>query len=372
MLSHYSHVVWYTGDDYVPRAPDAPGGSGIDKLAVDTQNRVRDFINEGGKLFFTGQNAGRVFAEDYDLQPVPGRGGRVLQTRATECIAVQDDFLQYWLGRQHLHRRRRRRTRTATALPISGFKNPPFDGRPVLALGGLAHGVPAGDELDLRPGDLPAVGRLGEGAGLGSGPAPRPSTRRATGSCRPAPTTPPTSGSRSVRPDRHDRRDALVLDVLRPRGRLRLHVRRDPHGRPGRLDDAEEKNGLTADDTGLSCPSTGDGSNWQSLHPFLAHYQTKIDDGYDCDPTGTSRRVVGRHGQLGRLEAVGARRPGRVPGQGGRDVDHGRDRPGHQGLGEWIDDALRRQLGRAVQHLVRDRRRRLDEARPAGRHARTR
>ena len=28
VLSHYSHVVWYTGDDYVPREPDAPGRLG--------------------------------------------------------------------------------------------------------------------------------------------------------------------------------------------------------------------------------------------------------------------------------------------------------------------------------------------------------
>ena len=32
--------------------------------------------------------------------------------------------------------------------------------------------------------------------------------------------------------------DVQALDVVRPRARLRLHVRRDPHGGPGRLDDA--------------------------------------------------------------------------------------------------------------------------------------
>ena len=49
-----------------------------------------------------------------------------------------------------------------------------------------------------------------------------------------------------------------------------------------------EKNGLTSTDTGQSCPSTGPASNWQSLHPFLAHYQTKNPDGVSCKPTGTS------------------------------------------------------------------------------------
>ena len=98
VLGHYSHVVWYTGDDYVPREPDAPGGSGITKRAVDTQNAVRDFINDGGKLFYTGKNAGRVFAEGYAYNPFQDEEGTYCQDDNPTCIIVQDDFLQYWLG----------------------------------------------------------------------------------------------------------------------------------------------------------------------------------------------------------------------------------------------------------------------------------
>ena len=47
ILAHYSHVVWYTGDDYLTREPGQIAGSGISKLAVDTQNAVRDFMNDG-------------------------------------------------------------------------------------------------------------------------------------------------------------------------------------------------------------------------------------------------------------------------------------------------------------------------------------
>ena len=129
MLGHYSHVVWYTGDDYVPRAPDAPGGSGIDKLAVDTQNRVRDFINEGGKLFFTGQNAGRVFAEGYIYNPFQKEEGTYCQNANPTCIAVQDDFLQYWLG-ANTYIGDGGTDENGDVLTISGFKNPPFDGGP--------------------------------------------------------------------------------------------------------------------------------------------------------------------------------------------------------------------------------------------------
>ena len=104
MLGHYSHVVWYTGDDYVPREPDAPGGSGITKLAVDTQNRVRDFINEGGKLFYTGQNAGRVFAEGYTYNPFQKEEGDVLPEREPDLHRGAGRLPAVLAGRQHLHR----------------------------------------------------------------------------------------------------------------------------------------------------------------------------------------------------------------------------------------------------------------------------
>ncbi|HVF77940.1 MAG TPA: M14 family metallopeptidase, partial [Solirubrobacteraceae bacterium] len=81
ILAHYSHVVWYTGDDYVPREPDAPGGSGVTKRAIETQNNVRDFLNDGGKLFFTGKNAGRVFGENiYSSTRSSSRSARTART----------------------------------------------------------------------------------------------------------------------------------------------------------------------------------------------------------------------------------------------------------------------------------------------------
>ena len=78
------------------------------KLAVDTQNRVRDFINEGGKLFYTGQNAGRVFAEGYDVQPVPGRGGaRTARTPTRPASRCRTTSCSTGSGANTLRRRRR-------------------------------------------------------------------------------------------------------------------------------------------------------------------------------------------------------------------------------------------------------------------------
>ena len=158
--------------------------------------------------------------------------------------------------------------------------------------------------------------------------------RRATGSCPRAPTTPPTSGCRSRRPDRPAGGDAVVPDVLRPRGRLRLHVRRDPHRRPGRLDDARRtKNGLNLRRRrACSCPSTGDGSELAVAAPVPGALPDEEQRRLRVHARrARTRRVVGRDGQLGRLEAVGARRPGRLPRQERRDLDHGRDRPGQPG-----------------------------------------
>ena len=124
ILSHYSHVVWYTGDDYVPREPDAPGGSGVTRGAIDTQNAVRDFLNDGGKLFFTGKNAGRAFGENsYDVQPVPGRGGHVLPDRQPE-LHPRPGRLPAVLPRRLPLRRRRRRGRHGAAVPGRGDARP--------------------------------------------------------------------------------------------------------------------------------------------------------------------------------------------------------------------------------------------------------
>jgi hypothetical protein len=54
-----------------------------------------------------------------------------------------------------------------------------------------------------------------------------------------------------------------------------LPVRRSPHGRPGRLDDAARpKWAHTDQNTGESCPEGWHTDPSDEIHPFLAHYQT--------------------------------------------------------------------------------------------------
>jgi murein tripeptide amidase MpaA len=137
VLSHYDAVIWYTGDDYLTRQPNQMPGTGTARLAVEEMIDVRDFLNEGGKLFYTGKNAGLQYAEGNEFRnvgfPEPdGTPGNVLAanvydpqfcnkngtdadpstpafdtwpefneddpTKSDGCIAHNDDFLQYYLG----------------------------------------------------------------------------------------------------------------------------------------------------------------------------------------------------------------------------------------------------------------------------------
>ena len=64
VLSHYDAVIWYTGDDYLTRYPGQPAADRERRgWKVEEMIDVRSFLNEGGKLFFTGKSAGQQWAE---------------------------------------------------------------------------------------------------------------------------------------------------------------------------------------------------------------------------------------------------------------------------------------------------------------------
>jgi len=134
VLAHYEAVIWYTGDDYVTRRPGQPGGTGTDRLALDEQVAVRDYLNEGGKLFFTGKNAGRQYAEGYEFRNVgypqgDEPEGRYCSPREPEsvdrCIAHSNDFLQYWLGAYSYLSDAGTDPATGSPFPMRG-EGPPF------------------------------------------------------------------------------------------------------------------------------------------------------------------------------------------------------------------------------------------------------
>ena len=53
VLSHYDAVLWYTGDDIVTRRAGWTGGN-ADRLAHDEILEFRAYMNEGGRVLYTG------------------------------------------------------------------------------------------------------------------------------------------------------------------------------------------------------------------------------------------------------------------------------------------------------------------------------
>jgi hypothetical protein len=103
VLGHYDAVIWYTGNDFVTREPGLPAGN-VSRLAVDMTLTMRQYLNEGGALNYTGQRAGAVengLAGDQLYDPVANEQCvRNLNTILARCLLWSDknDFLQYYLG----------------------------------------------------------------------------------------------------------------------------------------------------------------------------------------------------------------------------------------------------------------------------------
>ena len=106
VLSHYDAVVWYTGDDVVTRTTGRGAGN-VDRLALDEMLELRAFMNEGGKVMYTGDQAGAQYTGNlgtqlYDPQgtiacnPLPAgvdprrclRAARLRATASTTCCST--------------------------------------------------------------------------------------------------------------------------------------------------------------------------------------------------------------------------------------------------------------------------------------------
>jgi hypothetical protein len=108
VLSHYDAVVWYTGDDVVTREPGwGPGNAS--RLAMQELLEVRDFVNEGGRVLYTGQRAGQQYTTALGTQlydPFENERCRNadLTVRLARCLALsgsgnsQGDPIEYMFG----------------------------------------------------------------------------------------------------------------------------------------------------------------------------------------------------------------------------------------------------------------------------------
>jgi hypothetical protein len=104
VLSHFDAVVWYRGNDIHLREPGW-GGFNMSRLYVDELLAVREYLNHGGNLLYTGQWAGatenNIAGAPVYYDPVANQqcviGGTLSLAR---CLRFDDknDFLQYYLG----------------------------------------------------------------------------------------------------------------------------------------------------------------------------------------------------------------------------------------------------------------------------------
>jgi hypothetical protein len=135
VLGHYEAVVWTVDDE--PRAGSvAPVPERVSRLANDEMLVARDYLNEGGRLLYMGRDAGRPYAEGARYDPVadgpctpepPGPGVEGDESELSNgCVALSEEFFQYWLGAYENVPGGGRSTESGIA-PVTGVQTP-FDG----------------------------------------------------------------------------------------------------------------------------------------------------------------------------------------------------------------------------------------------------
>jgi hypothetical protein len=297
VLSHFDAVVWETGDDYVTRRPGQGGGTGAARASQETLVAVRDYLNEGGKLLFSGKNAGRQFSEGWEFrntgfpEPDEAAGGRWCAAGEDEstdgCILHSDDFLQYYLGAYIYVSGGNSTDESGNPYPIRGVGAP-------FAPSSFRFGPDGADNQDhtatfavtssiLDPVRFPTFAdsrALADWARPGAGPFAPYSGQYYM-----------SAGADSTAFKRLRRTVDLTNATA---GELSFQFSADTEfawdfvAVEARVVGTEqwttlpERDGLTSEETGDSCPE-----GWRELHPQLDHYQTVNPDG-SCSPTGTT------------------------------------------------------------------------------------
>ncbi len=283
VLSHYKAIVWETGDDIILRSTGQPGGTTA-KAALDIELSVRDYLNEGGKLLLTGQNA--LFAQSADGSYFynPNAPAQPECTvREYPCLPVLNDFLQYYLGAYN-YVSGGGTDGTGEHYPVGGTTGA-FDGfaGTLNGAGSAANQTHTASFLTtssfLPPAQFPQFASSAPSDWLRPGAAPFD----------------PRTGDWYLYSDRSDqsfKRLSRTVDLTSATsGELRFWSSFDTEpnwdffvveARPAGTDTWT----TLADSTGHTTQETGDScaSGWvDGIHPFLAHYQ-----GADCSPAGTT------------------------------------------------------------------------------------
>ncbi len=280
VLGHYDAIVWESGDDIITRAPGQGAGT-ADKLALDLELSVRDYLNEGGKALVTGQYNQFAQAANgvYDYNPFAPPQCTTPDTYP--CLPLFNDFMQYWLGAYNYVSDGG--TGDDGPFPITGAAG---------AFDGFAGTFNGGDSADNQ---AHTASLLATSSFLPEADFPQFASAAPVKWGRPgaAPYDPHTGDwfMFSQWADQGWKRMTRTVDLTgATSGSLSFQMSHDTEldwdyvvveAHPVGSDDwttLPDANGHTQQGTGDSCDS-----GWVDIHPFVAHYQ-----GADCSPVGTT------------------------------------------------------------------------------------
>jgi hypothetical protein len=349
VLGHYKAVIWYRGNDIHVREPGWPGGN-VSRLAVDETLEIRQYLNEGGKLLYTGQWAGGTengVGADQLYDPVANQqclgGAPPPPAEVTaRCLNWGDknDFLQYYLG-AYLYVSDAGLDEDGNPFPIIGAADP-FDGPPrsEWTLGGGT-----GADNQVHNASFLATSGI-----LDPATYPQFDSWISAKWDRPGGPFAPHTGdfyAYSQIADITYKRLAHTINV--PAGGATMsfwtsydteanwdHVFVEAHtvGQDN-WTTLPDVNGNTSQATGESCKAENSGG-WRTLHPHLDHYQTQTGPSA-CEPTGTTGEWNAASGNSGGWQQWTVDLGGFAGQQVEVSVSYASDWAS-QGLGVFVDD----------------------------------
>lgn len=295
VLSHYDAVIWYTGDDAITREPGWGAGN-ASRLAMDEMLQVRDYLNEGGRVLYSGTYAGHQFGlghgtQLYDPTAANAECSTLTESDPLRCISLAgtsdsvNDVLEYWLGTSVLIEDAGFNADTENLFGVLGTD------RPFSGLSWGFNGADSAQNEDHSASFITTSGLLD--------PATFPQFRSWVSAKYDRPGGPfvPHTGDAYAYSQIGDvsyKRMSHTITVPAGDVDLSFWVSRvteqdwdyafvEAHT-VGQDDwtTLPDVNGHTSTDTGASCPE-----GWDTLHPQLDHYQTVNADG-TCSPTGTT------------------------------------------------------------------------------------
>jgi hypothetical protein len=342
VLSHYDAVIWYTGDDIVTRTAGWAGGN-ASRRAMDQILEVRDFLNEGGKVLYTGKYAGFQFsanttqsydptAADAQCSASPDVADRCRLLGGSPSSDLTNDTLQYWLGAYLLVNDAG--TTDEGLLDVLGVDTP-FEG-----LDWGFNGADSAGNQDHSDSFITTSGILP----LAQYPQ-FDSWVSARWDREGGPFEPHTGDAYAYSQigDVSYKRLTRTIDVPAGGATLSFWTSYDTEAewdhvaveaRSAGQEDwttLPDANGNTTDSTGQSCPA-----GWRDLHPQLDHYQTFV-DATTCESTGTTGAWNASSGNSGGWQQWSVDLSAYAGGQAEVSIAYISDWA-TQGLGVFVDD----------------------------------